>query len=389
MKKSILVIALVASFLGQAAQAEIRNPFNLKEVYDETTFKGDLTLSNTWLNGVAGHRKDDVYTGSLDYRMEAATNLYKLGGHTGTLVTRVEGLAFFDEQIDDFFSDRLIDIPELFLVDSFDINDSTAGAIVFGKFAHRRFIDKNEIINDPFDIGERAYFGQATGHSNLLALVNEGREGDSDNRYLSKMATGSYGFAVAIADKEGDTFWDRWGIKQAFVVARMDDFGDNYYQATDITKNWGDSENPGQFDIGYVYAQNKVLYRVDGTDDTNVFFTTLAQRFGKFAAYGRYGVAFAGLAPGDNTTINNLALGIQYDLTDKNTWGFDYLTLNSNNSAVFDSSSLYTTYITHKFNDHLKANGYLGFGSGAPNATSFGSGDDHNWMIGFNFQGIL
>ena len=214
-------------------------------------------------------------------------------------------------------------------------------ALVFGKFAHRRFIDKNEIINDPFDIGEWAFCGQATGHSNLLALVNQNREGDSDNRYLSKQSTGSYGFAFAIADKAGDGFWDRWGLKHGFIVARMNDFGDNYYQATDITKNWGDDEHPGQLDLGYVYAQNKVLYRVDGTDDTHVFFSTVAQRFAKLAAYTRYGVAFAGLSPGDNTAINNFQLGLTYDVTEADVIGLDYLSLNSNNPAVFDNSNLF------------------------------------------------
>lgn len=294
MRKCNLLFVLTVFLINTlAVRADVISLFDPKQVWEDTTFKGDLTGSNTWLNGVSGARGRDVYTGSLDYRLETATPLYKLSGHSGTLVVRTEGLGFFDEQIEDFFSDRLIDIPELFMVDSFDLSDDVGAAIVFGKFAHRRFIDKNEIVRDPFDIGERAFFGQATGHNSLLALVNQGREGDSDSRYLSKMATGSYGFAVAIADKTGDGLWDRWGIKQAFVVSRLEDFGDNYYQATNITKNWGDQNSPGQFDIGYVFAQNKVLYRVDGTDNTNIVFATLAQRKDQLAVYSRYGIAFA------------------------------------------------------------------------------------------------
>ena len=76
-----------------AAMAKVLNPFNIKPGYDETTFKGDLTGPNTWLNDRAA--TNDSYTGTLDYRVEAATSLYKVGGHTGTLVTRVEGFSFW------------------------------------------------------------------------------------------------------------------------------------------------------------------------------------------------------------------------------------------------------------------------------------------------------
>ena len=335
---------------------------------------------------LTGQKK--AITGNLDYRIEAATPLYKTKRHTGTLITRVEGLGFYDKNIEGFFSDRLIDIPELFMVDSFNVKDDLAAAVVLGKFAHRRFIDKNEIVRDPFDIGERAFFGQATGHSNLLALVNENREGDSDNRYLSKMATGSYGLALALKDTSGNGFLDQWGIKQAFVFAQLDDLGDNYYQATNITKNWGTGDKVGQFDIGYVYAQNRVLYRAPGTANTHVLFSTLAQRVGKTAAYARYGIAFAGLTPSDDTAINNLQVGITYDLSEKDILGLEYLTLNSNNPAVFDNSNLFTTYYTHKFNEHLNSNAYLGFGNNATNPVSFGAGDD-NWMIGINLQGVF
>ncbi len=388
MKLKLFLSIIAISLSANSLRAEVINPIKLNKVIEDTSFHGDTTLSNTWLNGISGARGRDVYTGTLDYRLEASTPLYKLGAHTGTLVTRVEGLGFYDENIQDLFQDRLIDIPELFMVDSFKPKDDLAAAIVFGKFAHRRFIDKNEVVRDPFDIGERAFFGQATGHNNLLSMVSENREGDTNNRYLSKMATGSYGFAIALKDTSGKTIFDQWGLKQAFVVARLDDFGDNYYQATDITKNWGENDRIGQFDIGYVYAQNRVLYRVPGTDDTHVFFTTLAQRLGKAAAYTRYGVAFAGLNPTDNTAINNLQIGMTYDLSKKDIIGLEYLTLNSNNPAVFDKSNLFTSYYTHKFNDNFNTNVYLGFGNNAANAVSFG-GTDNNWMIGFNVQGVL
>ncbi len=388
MKKSfIAVLALITTTIS-SVKAEIINPLRLDQVVKDSTFHGDMTFSNTWLNGVSGASSRDNYTGTIDYRLEGATPLYKLKGHSGTLVTRVEGLGFYDENIEDFFEDRLIDIPELFMVDSFEPKKDLSAAVVFGKFAHRRFIDKNEIVNDPFDIGERAFFGQATGHSNLLALVNQNREGDTNDRYLSKMATGSYGFAIALKDTSGNGFFDQWGLKQAFVVARLDDFGDNYYQATDITKNWGSGKRTGQLDLGYVYAQNKVLYRIEGTGDTNIFFTTLAQNFGDLGAYARYGVAFAGLNSSDNTAINNLQLGCNYKLNEKSTLGLEYLTLNSNNTDIFDSSDLINSYYSYNFNDHLKGNAYLGFGKDATDPVTFGA-DDNNWMIGFNLQGVF
>lgn len=385
-KNKILVSFLIAlccsSFIS--AQAEV---LNLKDVFTETSYKGDGSFGNTWINDVSGQSDNSHYTGTLDYRLETTTPIYKLKGHTGLIITRVEGLGFIDEEIDDFFHDRLIDIPELFFVNATSVGGSDA-ALVFGKFAHRRFIDKDEIIDDPFDIGERKYFGDWTGPQSIQSLIGEGREGAG--RFTSKQARGNYGFALAIKDRDGDSFWDRWGIKQAFVVTELDGFGDKFWEATEINKNWGDAENPGQFNIGFITGQNRVLPVFDS--NFYHFYTSLIQKRGDIAAYTRYSNLnsdFVG-TPGD-FSLSNIQFGLQYDLTETDRFSADFLHTNSKEVILgLDKSSLLSFNWRHKFNEHFYSNVNTGFGfeSSGPQNRIVGNSDD-NWFMGFNLVGVL
>lgn len=326
------------------------------------------------------------YTGSLDYRAESWTPLYNINRNTGYVVTRVEGLAFFDEDIQNVFADRLIDIPELFFVNATE-TDSADIHFVFGKFAHRRFIDKDEIVDDPFDIGERPYLGAWMGPNNLLSIVGEGREGGG--RFTSKIARGGYGFAFAIKDREGKGFFDRWGFKQAFLVSELDGFGDNFYEATEINKNWGSDENPGQFNVGLVAAQNNVLPVTDG--NIYVFFTSLVQKIGKTAAYTRYGVLNSDQIGAGEFNINSLQVGLSRELTKKDTVSIDYQHTNSKARVLgLDNANLISANWKHEFNEHMRSNVFVGFGIDAANAVARLPGtDDNNWTVGFNMQASL
>ncbi|MDD9897463.1 MAG: hypothetical protein OXU45_00540, partial [Candidatus Melainabacteria bacterium] len=225
----------------------------------ETEFHGDGSYEHYFFNDVAN--SNDGYDGLIQYRVEAHTPLYKLGGHDGRLVTRMQGFGYLDDDIGDFLDDPLIELPEIFVQDDFKVfgHDSS---FVAGKFAVRRFFAKNEIVADPFDIGESSYFGSPANSLKPLNFLNMMRaDGDlSPDPVISpNVFTGSYGFMYSIKDNDGDKFWtDGWGFKQALLTNKVENLGDNFFSVTELNKNWG-KKYPGYSATGVVFGQGDVL----------------------------------------------------------------------------------------------------------------------------------
>ena len=51
--RSVLILVAIFLFANQA-RADVINPIKFSQVIKDTSFHGDSTLSNTWLNGVDG-----------------------------------------------------------------------------------------------------------------------------------------------------------------------------------------------------------------------------------------------------------------------------------------------------------------------------------------------
>lgn len=359
---------------------------SLLDVLNESSVHADMTFTNMWVNGLTA--SNDSYSGIVDYRVEAHTPLYNLADHKGTLVTRVEGFGLLDGEpgdgIDGFFDDPLIDIPELFVQDVTTVGNN-AFVSVFGKFAHRRFIDKDEIAADPFDIGERPFFGAISGTNNLLGLVNE--VGDTDHitgNIVSRQATGVYGFAFALKNLDNENFFDGWGARQAFVVKDLEEFGDTFYGASQIDKNWG-TDNPGQLNLGVVYGQEDILPFT--TDNSYVPFVSLIQKVNRLTGYARYGFLNSTAAIGE-FTLHNFATGLSYELTNKDVLAADYFHFNSEAALGIDHSHIFDVYWRHRYTDLLSSTFYTAWGVDTVNPLAPG-GADNNWLIGFNLQATL
>lgn len=348
-----------------------------------TEIHADASIGNFFHNAQAAG-VDDGYDGIFDYRVEIHTPLFKLADHRGSLVTRVEGFGFIDNNIKDFFDDPLIDLPELYLQDDFQIKGMD-NKIVFGKFANRRFFDKNEIMNDPFDIGERPFFSSIANVNTLLASIQTARDPDQLN---SIQATGSYGFYYSIKDNDGNGFWDRWGYKQSFTVAQLNNFGSNFYGISEVNKNWGD-KRPGQFDIGLLYAQSDVFRitrpaNVDGKP-AYLLYTSLTQKLNsRTSAYAKYGMLANNNATGASFNENNVVTGFSYKLTEKDSLGTNLVYVDYGN-GIHSFSHLNSW--THKFNQNFYSTLFATFRYNAPAATP--SGEDNNWFIGLNLTGYL
>jgi hypothetical protein len=255
---------------------------------------GDAVLTNDWTDGLAGVERR--YRSFIDYRLETKLNLYDFAKQKGRLISRIQGTGFIDENIDGFFDDQLIDIPELFWQNDYKHGNNDL-RFVFGKFANRRFFNKDEINPDPFDIGEMRFSGQIANTLNLLSSLNEFR--DSDLRLNgSRQASGSYGFNLGVKNQNQDgRLLSRWGFQQAFAVSQLDNFSNNFYGISEINKDWG-KELPGKLSMGLVYANDQV-YRLTNSDGNSyLVYSSLAQRLtSKTRIYLRYGSLFRDLSP--------------------------------------------------------------------------------------------
>jgi hypothetical protein len=307
--------------------------------------------------------------------LEAHAELAKLGEHRVSMVTRTEGFAFYDGS-STFFDDPLIDLPELYIQDDFQIKGMDS-KLVFGKFANRRFFSKNEINSDPFDIGERAFFSALANYNNVLASIQTARDPDQLN---SIQASGSYGFLWSI--KENDANKLQWGYKQSLLAARLEDFGDNFYGISEINVNWGDKK-PGQLDIGLAYAQDQVFRIANPSKDlAYLFYSSITQRFSEqLSSYLRYSLLSGG---GQDHSTNNIVAGAYYNISDKDSISSHVVWTES--STVPDSISHLNAWV-HKFNPQLYCTVFNTYRYNIAAATA--DGGDSNWFIGLNLTAVF
>ncbi len=383
------LVSLLTFFLVQSAMAiefkdeslKVGKVITLESAIEDTEIHADSSIGNIFHNA-QNSSLNNGYDGILDYRIEAHTPLFKFGTHKASLVTRVEGFGFFDNNIKNFLDDPLIDIPELYVQDDFKIKNLDT-KIVFGKFANRRFFDKNEIMTDPFDIGERPFFGAIASVNTILASIETARDADQLN---SIQATGSYGFYFSIKDNHKKGFLGRWGYKQSLTVAQTQDFGNNFYGISEINKNWGD-KRPGQFDIGALYAQNEVfrVARAPGVsgNPAYLFYSSVVQKINsRLSAYAKYGFLANNDASGNNFYVNNVVSGAALKLTDKDTVGTNIVFLDSTEAP---HSISHLNSWTHKFTSNFYSTVFATFRYNAPTTI----GPDNNWFIGVNLTGLF
>lgn len=348
MKKLSLILILFLLSLNLSSVRAI--DFNLHEsangdVLSMLTINGDSTISNSFNEGFAG-RNVRTYTGLLDYRIETTLKDKLLGNVTA----RVTGLGFFDNQINTFFDDPLIDLPELFYKKDFKYK-SNDGFFVFGKFANRRFFNKDEYQGDPQDIGERRFAGAQVNTLNIFSGINEFRDDDL-RKYGTRDATGSYGFAFGIKNKYNIDF------RQAFAVARLDNFGGNFYGISELSKTFmTDTNHPQKLMAGYLYANDSV-FRIPGSNkSSNLLYSMYSGKYKKFAYSARYGTLF-GNSAGDNFTANEARLGFGYKLTPKDSltsWvGYFDTPYLANQDRAFIWTTVYRRYL-NKFTNLIFA----------------------------------
>lgn len=398
MKKSlVLVLVLFASLSTLSAQAlqfkdkpiDYDGVIRFEDVIRETEIHADGAITQQWFQGVSGNAPSASYQGLIDYRVEAHTPLYRLGAHKGSLITRLEGFAPIDEDIEDFFDDQLIDIPELFWQNKRDIGEAES-TFVFGKFANRRFLDKDEIAPDPFDIGERPFFGTLANTNVLLNRINRFR--DIDQTPSSIQATGSYGFYFGLEDKQvGDNFFDLkrgWGYKQVLAVAELEPFGGNFYGASEISKRWGDVEYPGKLTAGFLYAGDETyrLPEVGGGENSYLVYGSLVQRIipKRLTGYFRYGSLNTKRGGFDNS-IQHLITGLIFKPTKKDIVASHFLYLNDDSAVGRDWTVIHLNFWIHKFTEQLRSTFFVVPRYGVPSLTGFG-GEDNSVILGFNLN---
>lgn len=401
-RKLALVLALLlsCSSLNKASALAFKDEplgegeiISLDSLFHDTEIHADGRFNQHWFQGVSGPNRDN-YRGFIDYRLEAHTPLYNYSGHRGKLVARVEGFGFVDDEIeDDFFDDPLVDLPELFWQDDSEVAGLDT-SFVFGKFANRRFFDKDEIAPDPFDIGEIPFFATLANTNTLFNSINAGRDGDN---WISIQANGSYGFAFSMKDPDGTGLLNRWGFKQAFAVAELQPFGDNFYGVSELNKNWdfikstanGEKKYPGQFNVGLVYGQDDVFRVPEPTGDGQngyLFYTSLVQNIGKFTPYFRYGFLNSNLGGADFTT-NHITTGLVYKANKKNIFATHLLMMNSDGISGPDSQLVHLNFWIHKFTDHLGSTLFVVPRYDMRNANAMSG--DNSIMLGFNLHATI
>lgn len=394
---SVILIILLLLSINQAHAIAFKDEglkedgiVKFSEIIEQSEVHADTSIGNFFHNGQIPSVKNG-HDAIWDYRFEVHTPLYKSGTTKGSIVTRVEGFGHLDNNINDFFDDPLIDLPELYLQNDFKVKGMD-NKLVFGKFANRRFFDKQEIMSDPFDIGERPFFSSIAGVNSLLAGIQTVRDADQgvnpNNSFGSIQATGSYGFMWSIKDNTGNGFFDRWGYKQSLTVAQLDNFGRNFYGISEVNKNWGD-KRPGQFDMGFLFAGSDVFRtaRNPGVSGNPAYlmYAGLTQKVTpKLSAYAKYGLLANNNATGQDFWVNNVVSGVAYALTPKDTVASTVVYLNS---ETLPHNFSHLNSWTHKFNQHLFSTLYATFRYNAAAATP--SGNDNNWFIGFDLTAFM
>lgn len=282
------------------------------DVLDTLQMNGDATLSNLFNEGFSGSTR--TYTGYLDYRLETVLK----DKHLGAVTSRVSGIGFFDDRINTFMDDPIIDLPELFYKKDFQNKKKDSSAFfVFGKFANRRFFNKDEYSGDPQDIGERRFAGAQVNTLNIFSGINEFRDEDQ-RQFGTRDATGSYGFAFGVKNKYNIDF------RQVFAVARMNNFSGNFYGISELSKEFNNSTNhPSKIMAGYLYANDSVFRIPDSNKNSQLIYSMYTGKYKKLSYYARYGVLY-GNSGGDNFSANEARLGVTYRVTPKDAitlWG--------------------------------------------------------------------
>ena len=307
----LLGVLIISPIPVHAITINLRENLN-GDALDTLQMNGDATLSNFFNEGFAGATR--TYTGFLDYRLETTVKDRYLGGIT----SRVSGIGFYDNRINTFMDDPIIDLPEFFYRKNFQNKKKDSSAfLVFGKFANRRFFNKDEYSADPQDIGERRFAGAQVNTLNIFSGINEFRDEDQ-RQFASRDATGSYGFAFSAKNKYNIDF------RQAFAVARMNNFAGNFYGISELSKEFNAGTNhPSKIMAGYLYANDSV-FRIPGSNkNSQLIYTMYTGKYKKLSYYARYGVLY-GNSAGDNFTANEARLGTTYRFTPKNSmtlWG--------------------------------------------------------------------
>lgn len=365
------------------------NPIKLSSIIDASELHGDMTVTQLWIPGVAGSTSSN-YTGLLDYRLEHHLSLYNTGKQQGNLVTRIAGVGFIDERINTFMDDPIIELPELFYQNRSKIGKNNVD-FVFGKFANRRFYGKDEIYNDPYDIGEMRFIGAQVNTLNIFSGINEARDIDLANVNNTRLITsGSYGFHTAIKnqDMSGGLF-KRWGYEQAFAVARLDDFSGNFYGISEINKDWG-KRVPSRAMLGLVYANDAVFRLPNNNDNNNLLLYSgyFSRPWKKLSYHLRYGVLFKE-TQGQDSPLEEYRIGLNYKLTDKDsitTW----VGLFDGDSSFSENNHLinWVTVYKHMINDHLSMTAAMAqrFGQFNPTATNL---DDNNMTLFLHMQTVF
>lgn len=304
----------------------------LDEILDNSEWHFDTDITNDFTSGLAGNN-NRTYRGFAEYRLESHHQLYNLNSskflngyfgkqHQGIFVQRTNGIGFIDNRINDFIDDPLVDFPEFFLEDNFKA-DHIQGKFAFGKFATRRFFNKDEIFPDVFDIGERRFSGAIVNTLLPLSTINEFRDKDQA-LYGTRDATGSFGmmFDINPNEKYNKGVLKGIGLRQGFQAARLDDFIGNFYGISEMYKQWG-LKKPGQFNLGFLYA-NDAVYRIPNNQKNDyLLYSSLVQKFGKLNTFLRYGTLFAEESNSSNDAKNQIQFGGNYKINPRNsltTW---------------------------------------------------------------------
>lgn len=384
MRFALILIIIVFQSLSQAEAISFKDedlkngtvlePIKLLE-HVETHF--DTILNNDW-TGARADPQPNKHRAFLDYRVESHLPLYNLFNQRGRLVTRVQGAGFIDDRIGNFFDDPLIDIPELFLENKTQIKDNDVD-LIFGKFANRRFFNKDEINSDPFDIGEMRFSGAIANSLNLLNRINEFRDDDL-REFGSRQASGSYGFKLGIKNKATDgKILSRWGFNQAFAFKKLEHAGRNFYGISELNKNWGELR-PGKFSLGLVYANDEVYNSPRDGGMAKLVYSSIAQKLtDRIKVYLRYGTLLSTLSAN-----NEYRAGVYYKWNKHiSTHNWIGLFDGEKGLAQNDNFIQWTNVLTYKITDNFFANAAAIFRFNRLNNNTF---EDNNYSLAVHLR---
>ncbi len=369
---------------------------NLSDVFN---FRADGALYNTWFNNRPG---DDEYKLTGDYRAQLYTGIVrnregKNYENQGRLLTRVEGFSILDEDVN-VFKDGLIDLPELFYRHDVKLPKDNEAFAVFGKFANRRFLDKDEITPDNFDIGERfhtssfldigdaIHMGSIVNTNPIINVMNAARGFDRPGA----TDTGSYGFAFGLKDNDGETIFDRFSYTGAISTHKLESFSQTLSFSNELKKNWG-HKNPGQIVFGYIVGGAKA-FQVDDNGNGYLWYGSLIQKYKNFIPYARWGTFNSSFQTAE-FTINTVSAGAFYMLGRKDMIGAHWTMFDSFFEAGNNTDHILRNLISatwkHRFNEYLASVAHLDFNVDQPKPSSQGNALDSNWTIGFGLQGNI